>query len=180
MKVLLDACVLYPTVMREMLLGGAEQGLFTPLWSPRILEEWARATIKLGAGAEEFARGEIAILRANWPKAECQPRGADMARLWLPDPNDIHVLASAIAGSAEIIVTQNRADFPRGILAEEGVSRLSADEFLMLLFAQDAEKMMKVGEKTRLTAEELSGETWSIRKLMKKARLPKLGKALER
>ena len=32
MKVLIDACVLYPTVMRELVLGAAGQGLFTPLW----------------------------------------------------------------------------------------------------------------------------------------------------
>ncbi|MBL3553988.1 PIN domain-containing protein, partial [Rhodovulum sulfidophilum] len=43
MKVLLDACVLYPTVLREILLGVARRGGFTPLWSARILEEWARA-----------------------------------------------------------------------------------------------------------------------------------------
>lgn len=179
MRILLDACVLYPTIMREMLLGGAAAGLFVPLWSPRILEEWARATRKLGPGAEDIARGEIAILRARWPRADCHPNGTDMARLWLPDANDIHVLASAISGSADMIVTQNRADFPRGILAEEGVKRLSADEFLLSLFMQDAEKMSQVGENVRLVAENLSGESWPIRKLMKKARLPRLGKALE-
>ena len=46
MKALLDACVLYPTVLREILTGVAGQGLYTPLWSDRILEEWARATRK--------------------------------------------------------------------------------------------------------------------------------------
>lgn len=178
MKVLLDACVLYPTIMREMLLGGATAGLFVPLWSARILEEWARATRKIGPGAEDVARGEIALLRLHWPKAECQPRGADMARLWLPDENDIHVLAAAISGSADMIVTQNRADFPRGILAEEGLKRLSADEFLLSLYMQAPDQMIKVGKDVRHVAEQMSGEDWPIRKLMKKARLPRLGKAL--
>ena len=45
MKVLIDTCVLYPTVMRQMLLGAAEHGLFIPLWSDQILEEWARAAV---------------------------------------------------------------------------------------------------------------------------------------
>jgi len=58
MKLLLDACVLYPTVLREILIGCARAGLYTPLWSARILEEWARATVKLGPQAEVFARGE--------------------------------------------------------------------------------------------------------------------------
>ncbi len=71
MKLLLDACVLYPTVLREILIGCARAGLYTPpLWSARILEEWARATVKLGPQAEVFARGEIAMLRAVFPNAE--------------------------------------------------------------------------------------------------------------
>ncbi|MCP5038506.1 MAG: PIN domain-containing protein [Rhodobacteraceae bacterium] len=179
MKVLLDACVLYPTVMREMLVGAARAGLYTPLWSPRILEEWARAAAKLGAGGEEVARGEIAVLRANWPRAEVLPRGGDMARLYLPDENDIHVLASAIAGSADMIITENRADFPRGILLEEGLTRQSADPFLLGLFEKAPDKMIELAEEIRAEAEHLSGQSWPIRKLMKKARLPRLGKALE-
>ena len=48
MRAVLDTCVIYPTVMREMLLGAARMGHFTPVWSARILEEWARAAGKLG------------------------------------------------------------------------------------------------------------------------------------
>ena len=36
MRVLLDACVLFPTVMREVLLGAAAEGAFVPMWSERI------------------------------------------------------------------------------------------------------------------------------------------------
>ena len=31
-KILLDACVLYPTVLREILIGVAARGLYRPLW----------------------------------------------------------------------------------------------------------------------------------------------------
>ena len=181
MKALLDACVLYPTVMREMLLGAAQAGLYQPLWSARILEEWARAAAhRLGAEGEAVARGEIALVRAAWPRAEVAPRAGDMARLYLPDANDIHVLAAAIAGSADLIVTENRADFPRHILAEEGLERMSADPFLLRLFNENPKKLQEVAEAVRARAEALSGEPWPIRRLMKKARLPRLGKALER
>ena len=104
MKLLLDACVLYPTVLREILIGCARAGLYTPLWSARILEEWARATVKLGPQAEVFARGEIAMLRAAFPNAEVLPRAGLEAGLHLPDENDIHVLASAITSGADAIV----------------------------------------------------------------------------
>ena len=48
MRFVLDTCVLFPTVMREMLLGAANITGWTPLWSGRILEEWARAARKIG------------------------------------------------------------------------------------------------------------------------------------
>ena len=53
--------------MREVLIGVAKAGLFQPLWSDRILEEWARASVKLGPTGEAQARAEIALTRANWP-----------------------------------------------------------------------------------------------------------------
>ncbi len=65
MRVMLDACVLYPTVMREVLLGCAKRGLFEPRWSVRILEEWARAAGKLGADQEVWARGKTKFTPLN-------------------------------------------------------------------------------------------------------------------
>ncbi|NPB27307.1 PIN domain-containing protein, partial [Shigella sonnei] len=62
MKAVLDACVLYPTVLREILIGVADAGLYTPVWSPRILAEWRHAAARLGADAEAVAGAEIALL----------------------------------------------------------------------------------------------------------------------
>lgn len=177
-KVLLDACVLYPTVLREILLGVARAGLYTPLWSDRILEEWARATIKLGPAAETLARGEVAALRAAFPAAAVVPREGDAARLWLPDPADVHVLAAAIAGGADLILTFNAADFPRGLLAEEGLAREDPDAFLLALWRSDPDAVAAVIETVRAKAERLSGEAQPLRPLLKRARLPRLGKAL--
>ena len=179
MKALLDACVLYPTVMREMLLGAAAAGLFEPLWSPRILEEWAHAAAKLGPGQEVLARGEIAAAEARFASASVTPHAGDEARLWLPDKHDVHVLAAAIAGSADVLVTLNIKDFPRNTLAEEGVAREGPDLFLRDLWQAHPEAVAGVAKRVRAEAERLSGEPWPVRRLMKKARLPRLGKALE-
>lgn len=178
MRVVLDTCVLYPTVMREMLLGAAQLGHFTPLWSARILEEWARAARKLGSGGEMQARGEIALVQAAWPGAELPAAPGIEARLWLPDPADLHVLAVAVAGSADAIVTLNRKDFPKNILAEEGLERIAPDEFLYDLWLKDAKGLGEVGTRVLAQANTMAGGGWDIRTLMKKARLPRLGKAL--
>lgn len=178
MKMLLDACVIYPTVMREMLLGVARTGAYTPLWSARILEEWALAARKLGPQGETIARGEIALAQAAFPKASVASHAGLEARLWLPDANDIHVLATAVQGNADGIITMNAKDFPRGILAEEGLSRNDPDAFLLGHFHASPDAVTAVAQAVVQEARRLSGEDWNMRSLMKKARLPRLGKAL--
>ena len=178
MRVLIDACVLYPTVMREVVLGVAEAGLFEPRWSPRILEEWARAARKIGPQGETIARGEIAGIQARFPKAEAQmPQGIE-ARLWLPDPNDIHVLGAAIGCHADAILTMNAKDFPRNELADHGLQRLDPDGFMIALAERDPDAVRRTAETVLAEARRLSGEPWEMRKLMRKARLPRLGKLL--
>ncbi|MDO9524248.1 MAG: PIN domain-containing protein [Gemmobacter sp.] len=178
MRALLDACVLYPTVLRELLTGCAGLGLFTPLWSDRILEEWARATRKLGPGAEPIARSEIAALRAAFPEAVVRESPGLAARLHLPDENDIHVLAAAITGSADCIVTFNRADFPRGVLAAEGLDRHDPDAFLWSLASHHPDAVAQVAEGVRAKAEAISGTAQPLRALLKRAKLPRLAKLL--
>lgn len=178
MKVLLDTCVLYPTVMRAVLLGAAAEGMFQPLWSARILEEWARAARKLGPGGEVQARGEIAMVQAAWPRAEVTFPPSLEARLWLPDRDDVHVLAAAVAGHADIVLTVNAKDFPRNILAEEGLSRADPDAFLLGLREATPQPVLRAATQVLEEARRLSGEPWEMRALLKKARLPRLGKAL--
>ncbi len=178
MKLLLDTCVLYPTVMREMLLGAARAGHVQPLWSARILGEWERAALKLGPIGAAQAKAEIALLRAAWPMAEVAVSEGLAARLWLPDVNDVHVLAAAIAGHADAIVTMNIKDFPRHTLAEEGLQRLGPDELLYDLWLADPESINAVGQAVWAEANRLSSEVWEMRALLKKARLPRIAKAL--
>lgn len=179
MKIVIDTCVLYPTVMREVVLGAAQAGHFVPLWSARILEEWARAAVKLGPDGAAQARAEIALLRAAWPTAECPPAPGLERRLWLPDAADIHVLAVAVASSADAIMTLNARDFPRRTLDEQGVKRLDPDGYLFSLWQLDPDGITDVAERVLEQARQLSGDNWQMRALMKKARLPRLAKALE-
>jgi predicted nucleic acid-binding protein len=176
-RVTLDACVLFPTVLREMLLGAAAAGAFAPVWSPRILEEWARATRRLPGDAEARARAEIALLRAAWPAAEVAPDDALTDSLSLPDPDDRHVLAAAIAGGARALVTLNRTDFPTRTLARHGLILREPDGFLAELHAEGHD-LAAVAAAVRARAERASGRPRPLRPLLKRAGLPRLGKAL--
>ncbi|MEP5152645.1 PIN domain-containing protein [Planktotalea sp.] len=178
MKLLLDTCVLYPTVMREMLIGAAKGSAFEPLWSPRILEEWRRASLKHGEGAALEAKSEGVFLNAGFPKASVRYDPVQEARFWLPDPSDIHVLAAAVLGGADGIVTLNNKDFPAGILAEEGLSRVNPDALLLGVWQSQPELIEHVAGDVLSKANTLSSQDWTLKSLMKKARLPRLGKAL--
>lgn len=179
MKALLDACVIYPTVMRQMLLGVAARGAFTPLWSARIVAEWQHAAARLGPDGAAQAAAEAVLLKRDWPAAEVAVPPALEARLWLPDPADIHVLAATVAGSADLIVTLNARDFPRGVLAEEGLSLASPDAFILGLWKAAPAPVEETARVVLAEARRLSDEDWTLRALLKKARLPRLGKALE-
>jgi predicted nucleic acid-binding protein len=178
MKAVLDACVLYPTILREILQGAAEAGLYRPVVSERILREWTRATVKLGPGAEAVAMGEAALFRAAFPKSVERERPEIEARLLLPDPNDVHVLAVAIASGADAIVTFNAADFPGHVLAEEGIARRDPDGFLWELHSGHPDKVAAVVENVRAKAEQISGQPMALKPLLKRGRLFRLAKAL--
>lgn len=178
MRILLDACILYPTIMREVLMGAASAGAFEPLWSARILEEWRRAAARLSPDQARVAGVEIALLRTKWPKAEINTDTLDHQDLWLPDENDIHVLAAAIAGDADTIMTRNLKDFPTRILAKYQITRRDPDGFLVEFAHENRPAMMRVAKHIQQAAELHSGAPKDIRKLLKRTGLPRLGKLL--
>ncbi|NNU81019.1 PIN domain-containing protein [Halovulum dunhuangense] len=176
MRLLLDACVLYPTVLRDILIETAAAGGFTPLWSDRILEEWARAAERSALADGPRARAEIALLRTRFPDASIE--APDDPALSLPDPNDIHVLAAAIHGGAEAIVTLNLRDFPGRTLARHGLMLRSPDSVLLELHDAGEIPVARIAQAARARAETLSGQPQPLRGILKRANLPRLGKAL--
>jgi hypothetical protein len=43
---ILDACVLYPASLRDLLLSLARDGLFHARWSARIEDEWVHSLLR--------------------------------------------------------------------------------------------------------------------------------------
>ena len=178
MRAVLDACVLYPSVLREILVGVAARGLYEPLWSDRILREWTIATGKLGPVVQAQAEGEAVLMKAAFPRAIVREQPNIEARLMLPDLNDIHVLAVAVAGHADCIVTFNARDFPRHVLAEEGIGRRDPDGSLWQLWSHHPGGVSAVVGDVHATTERLAGQAIPLKSLLKRVQLPKLAKAL--
>ncbi|MTH36255.1 PIN domain-containing protein [Paracoccus limosus] len=172
MKAVLDACVLYPTVLREILTDSAAAGLFQPVWSQRILDEW-----RLAAARHDLPAGvEIALLNERFPDASVT---ATEAGPDLPDPADRHVVAAALASGAGVIVTANLRDFPRHVLAPLGLRAVHPDEFLRDLFLSHPAEILAAVEATEARAARAGGQM-TRKELIRRARLPRLGKAITR
>ena len=164
--------------MREMLIGVAKSGVYIPLCSERILEEWRRAALKHGEAAGMQAQSDAVFLNAAFPKSVVRYRAEQEARFWLPDAGDIHVLTAAVIGGADGIVTLNNKDFPSGILAEEGLNRVNPDALLLGIFHAQPELLESVAQDVLMKAQSLSGQAWTLKTLLKKARMPRLAKAM--
>ena len=131
----LDACVLYPVTIADILIQLAIEGLFTAKWSADIDREW---TTSLKKDRPDLTDEQINYRQQNLHKA-IPDWEIDQAKyqylitnLTLPDLNDRHVLAAAIIGQADCIITSNLKDFPSDTLEIHGVEVIHPDEFIPL------------------------------------------------
>jgi predicted nucleic acid-binding protein len=132
---LYDACVLYPAPLRDLLLEFALTDLVRAKWSSHIHDEWIRAVLedRPDLTAMQLRRTrDLMDLHAR----DCLVEDFEelIPSLTLPDPNDRHVLAAAICGRADVIVTYNLTDFPDKALQKYGITPQHPDEFLLHLF----------------------------------------------
>lgn len=179
MKIVLDACVLYPTILREILLDIAGQGLFQPIWSRRILDEWQHAAARLGPEGAMVAGAEAAMAERQFPNALHDGDEGQLAHIFMPDPSDTHVVATAMAAGAELIVTANLRDFPRRAIGQLGIEASHPDSFLTSLWAQHPAVVEAAVHASHRRAIELGGK-FDLREMMKRAVLPRLGRAMRR
>jgi predicted nucleic acid-binding protein len=130
--VVLDACVLVPAGLRDTLLRLAERGFYRPYWSTEILGEVERSLTEKLEVSERSAMRLIEDIRSHFPEAMID--GSDGIKPELPDPQDEHVLATAIRSEAQAIVTLNTRHFPHDICRRFDIEPLHPDDFLVYQF----------------------------------------------
>ena len=126
----LDACVLYPAPLRDLLLRLAATGLFRTRWSAKVQEEWIRSLTAVRPELADKLGRTRELMEKAVPDAEVTGYQGLIPTLSLPDPNDRHVLAAAIVGQADVIVTMNLRDFPDGQLQPLGIEAQHPDVFI--------------------------------------------------
>jgi len=147
----LDANVLYPFQVRNLLLHIAEFGAFDPLWSDAIVSEFSRHLLGSGVVTEERLERLIGQMRQYFPDAWGRNYEPLIDQLTLPDDDDRHVLALAIHYEADYIVTQNTKDFPHPTTTTYGIVALTVDEFISLLSATNPSLIVRAAEAHRVS-----------------------------
>ena len=135
LTVVYDANVLYPSMLRDVLIRVAGSAVFRARWTERILDEvFFNLQRNRPLNPKNLCRTRRLMCLAV---EDCLVTEYEelIDDLWLPDPNDRHVLAAAISCGAQSIITENVKDFPCSILDGFGIRRQSADEFLCELIA---------------------------------------------
>ena len=136
----LDASVLYPATVRNVLMYLAAANLFRPLWSQRVHQEGMAALLRDRPDLRpaRIARTRL-LMEAHVNDGTVTGYEGLINRLTLPDPDDRHVLAAAIHVGASVIVTMNLRDFPSATLAVHGLTARSPDTFVRRLIGADRE-----------------------------------------
>jgi len=100
---LLDTCVLWPSLQRDVLLSLAAEGMYRPAWSSVILaeleyEQAAKLTRRgvVPADADHRAAHLIQRMRQAFDDAEITGWEGLEGTYGLPDPDDEHVVAAAV------------------------------------------------------------------------------------
>lgn len=127
----LDANILHPHITADLLLRLAEHGLFRIVWSAEILAEVHDSLVRRGLDAQRIGR-RIQMMRHAFPEADI----GDIAPFLGGVPSEVenedrHVVAAALAGKADAIVTNNLRHFPADALSGLGLEVQGLDAFLL-------------------------------------------------
>ena len=108
----LDANVLYPQWLRDLMLTLAALGYYQPRWSDRIVDEMRRNVLAdhPDIDPDRFDAVTIAALRRAFPNAWIRVED-DLVERMDNAAEDRHVLAAAVVGDGDLIVTGNVDDF---------------------------------------------------------------------
>ncbi len=108
--------------------------LFRARWTDQVHEEWINALLE---NRPDLKREQLnqtkELMNAHVRDCLITEYEPLIESLTLPDANDRHVLAAAIKGRCDLIVTMNLKDFPPTELDKYGIEAQHPDDFIFNL-----------------------------------------------
>lgn len=148
---LYDACVLYPAPLRDLLVRLAGTGLFRARWTNEIHEEWIRNVLEKRSDLSREQLERTKDLMNEHILDSLVTEYEDLiSTIALPDADDRHVVAAAIRGRADVIVTFNLKDFPSSVLSRYNLGAQHPDAFVERLLDLDEELVCTTLRQQRL------------------------------
>lgn len=144
--VVLDACALMPTISRRLLLRVAATGVYAPVWSARIGDEWRRNAARLWQMPLADLEAEWEAMNNAFPEADPGDPTPYEVGLKYSDPKDWHVIAAGLARRARCtlqrtprvsVMTWNLKDFNKSELRRANISVATPDALLSHWFETD-------------------------------------------
>lgn len=136
--------MLFPVSLRDTLLRVAERDVYRPLWSEPILFDLRLNVVER---YPEISRERFDSMLDDMREAfdDATVTGFEpLIDSMTNDVSDRHVLAAAVAGRADVIVTHNVRDFPPSACDPFGIDVQTPDEFLIHAFHLDPDLMVEV------------------------------------
>lgn len=139
----IDACVLFPALVRDILLRAAEADLYRVHWSQEILDEVTRNLVRESKMSQSQAQHLSSEMNRAFPEAIIEVPSS-LVNAMDNDLKDRHVLAAAVVAKAQVIITANLKHFPEEALNPWEIEAQHPDTFLIHLFDFAPEQMIKV------------------------------------
>ncbi len=139
----IDACVLFPALLRDILLRAAEADLYRVHWSQEILDEVTRNLVRQSKMSLSQAKYLSSEMNKAFPEAIVEVPSSLLGAMD-NDLKDRHVLAAALVAKAQVIITANLKHFPEEVLSLWEIKAQHPDTFLVNMFDLTPEKMIKV------------------------------------
>jgi predicted nucleic acid-binding protein len=176
----LDANVLYPAPVRDLLLHLASEELYQPKWSDTIQQEWTRSLLEKRLDLKKSSLANTRKwMKSVFPKAQDRRYKLPKTSINLPDKDDVHIVETAIGSGANYIITFNLKDFPTKELAKYGIEAIHSDDFVCKLLYTAPDEVLTAFNAQVTSLRKPSKTADEVLSALKKCDLPKTVQKLE-
>jgi hypothetical protein len=138
-RAFLDANVIRGQQTNDVLLSLADQGVFEPRWTEKVIDEMRRN--RPPGVSEKAIDRRISMMNGAFPDAMTEAPPQELQDQMQADPKDKHVLAGAVQSESAVLVTDNLKDFSPPSSGPNAMRVESLNQFLNRKLDEEPERV---------------------------------------